>query len=242
MSPHKLTALLTLLTLVTNSIAVTNAACNVDLTTKGLPSCAQQCPEWCWATVIGEIKEYYRVNNGSFGATPVCRGYECKVVSDVRKQSCCTESTECNASSSAPLGCGNPSSPDEILQGFESEMPSKTWVHLHGKPGYSCKPGDGCWPSESTLQSLLMAGNPVARATHGHITAIAGCRQAGDLVEYRVLDSLKDPNVTLWMNWTILTLGPPPGVKPYGDGPWQNTYYVNDTGAARLSVSRPLEV
>ena len=60
---------------------------------------------------------------------------------------------------------------------------------------------------------------------------MAGCRrnEISGLIEYRVLDSLKNPNIEIWMNFTLLTLGPPSGVQPYGDGPWQNTYYVNST-------------
>ena len=216
-------------------VASSSPSCSVDLTTHGLPACAQACPEWCWATVIGEMKEYYRFRSLSATeqakAAPMCNGLECKVVSDVRKQACCTASTECNPSRGAAMGCGNPSSAKEITQGFQNEVPSKSWVHLHGNPGYSCKPGDGCWPSQDQLQNLLMSGSPVARATHGHITVVAGCRQTGDLIEYRVLDSLKNPNVSLWMNWTILTLGPPPGVRPFGDGPWQNSWFVNETSS-----------
>jgi hypothetical protein len=167
----------------------------------------------------------------------------------VRKSACCANQTECAASKQG-LGCGNPSSPEEIMHGFQQEVPSQEWVHMHGRPGYSCGPGDGCWPVEATLQKLLMAGKtsplllkaqygssftvvcthcgvvwlpgaPVARATHGHITVLAGCRQRGQgVTEYRVLDSLKDPATPLWMNYTLLTLGPPPG---QGDGPWQDT-------------------
>ena len=212
------------------SISFTHATtCNIDLTTKGLPVCTQACPEWCWATVISEIKEYYHVNNNSNDippATAKCHNYECKVVSDVRSSSCCQNSTECNSAGSG-MGCGNPSSAEEILQGFQLELPAKKWVHLSGRPGYPCTPADGCWPKEPVLQDLLRSNTPVARATHGHITTIAGCRTVAGVVEYRVLDSLKDPSVEIWMNFTLLTLGPPPGQKPYGDGPWQNTYYTN---------------
>jgi hypothetical protein len=42
------------------------------------------------------------------------------------------------------------------------------------------------------------------------------------VAEYRVLDSLKDPATPLWMNYSILTLGPPIG-SPDCDGPWQDT-------------------
>ena len=68
------------------AIATGATGCEIDLTTKGFPACVQACPEWCWATVIGELKEYYDV--GAAGTPPVsprCRGYECKVVSAVRK-------------------------------------------------------------------------------------------------------------------------------------------------------------
>ncbi len=212
--------------------------CGIDLTARGLPACAQQCPEWCWATVVGELKEYYRAIapgpglHKKLGATPACRRSECRIVSDVRKQACCKDSTECAASGTTTPGCGNPSSPEEIMLAFQHEIPSLQWVHLHGKPGYSCKPGDGCWPAESTLQRLLMSGTPVARATHGHITTIAGCRQGpSNTTEYRILDSLKNPDVALWMNWTILTLGPPPG---QGDGPWQDTYFANVNGTSAV--------
>ena len=47
------------------------------------------------------------------------------------------------------------------------------------------------------------------------------CFLAG-VAEYRVLDSLKDPATPLWMNYSILTLGPPIG-SPDCDGPWQDT-------------------
>ena len=110
---------------------------------------------------------------------------------------------------------------------------------MHGRPGYQCTPADGCYPTEAALQKLLMQGTPVARATHGHITALAGCRQntvdytgvdgvtvTKAVTEYRVLDSLQDPKVPLWMNYTLLSLGPPIG---QGDGPWQDTYYANIT-------------
>lgn len=114
------------------------------------------------------------------------------------------------------------------MQGFQREIPSQDWVHMHGRPGFDCHPGDGCWPSESTLQRLLLGGEPVARATHGHITVLAGCRQRDrGVTEYRVLDSLQDPATPIWMNYTILTLGPPPG---QGDGPWQDTCDRNASG------------
>jgi len=80
------------------------------------------------------------------------------VVSGVRKASCCQNSTECAAAKSGPMGCGNPSSPEEILQGFQQEIPSQEWVHMHGRPGFECHPGDGCWPQEATLQKLLAGG------------------------------------------------------------------------------------
>jgi hypothetical protein len=132
--------------------APVGGGCNIDLTTKGLPACAQVCPEWCWATVIGEVREYYTRNVSS------CHLYECQVVSGVRKASCCQNSTECAAAKSGPMGCGNPSSPEEILQGFQQEIPSQEWVHMHGRPGFECHPGDGCWPQEATLQKLLAGG------------------------------------------------------------------------------------
>ena len=43
-----------------------------------------------------------------------------------------------------------------------------------------------------------------------------------------VIDSLQDPRTLIWMNYTLLTLGPPPG---QGDGPWQDTYYSNHSKA-----------
>ena len=195
--------------------AAAAAGCNVDLTTKGLPACRQVCPEWCWATVIGEMREYYDKKPST------CQLDECHVVSGVRKASCCTNATECDFTRSGPMGCGNPSGPDEIMRGFQQEIPGQNWVHLHGRPGFDCHPGDGCWPTEATLQKLLIAGIPVARATHGHITVLGGCRARGQgVTEYRVLDSLKDPATPLWMNYTLLTLGPPPG---QGDGPLADT-------------------
>jgi hypothetical protein len=225
------------------SAARGDAGCNIDLTAKGLPACAQACPEWCWATVIGELQEYYLAKDEAAAAaaaaippaTPKCRGYECKVVSAVRKAACCNNATEC-ASSGHPLhACGNPSSPEEIMLGFQEEVPSQTWVHMHGRPGWSCTPADGCYPTEPVLQSLLMGGAPVARATHGHITALAGCRQStSGVVEYRVLDSLQDPEKPLWMNYTLLTLGPPPGK---GDGPWQDTYYSNSSAGGSIYLT-----
>lgn len=57
-----------------------------------------------------------------------------------------------------PDGCGNPSSPDEIMQGFQEEVPSQTWIHMRGQPGFECTPKDGCYPTEAALQKLLMAG------------------------------------------------------------------------------------
>jgi hypothetical protein len=216
-----------------------DAACDVDLTAHGLPACAQACPEWCWATVIGEMKAFYASSRQHADAppqspppaTPQCRQDECRVVSDVRDAACCQPSTECApGAAGGAAGCGNPSSPDEILRGFQREVPRQRWVHLHGRPGRQCTPSDGCYPTEAALQRLLRAGTPVARATHGHITAVAGCRSAagggGGAVEYRVLDSLQDPATPLWMNYSLLTVGPPPG---QGDGPWQNTYYANTT-------------
>jgi hypothetical protein len=207
-------------------IATINA-CQIDLTTKGLPTCEQACPEWCWATVISEIKEYYQIQSMMLPpVTAKCHNYECKVVSNMRKASCCNNSTECLPSSGS-LGCGNPSSPEEIMKGFQLEIPKQKWIHMHGKPGFSCKPSDGCYPKEDVLQHLLMSNIPIARATHGHITTVSGCRMNDDgVVEYRVLDSLKDPSIQIWMNYTILTNGPPPG---QGDGPWQNTYFSNAT-------------
>ena len=117
------------------------------------------------------------------------------------------------------------------MRGFQQEMPNKNWTWMHGKPGYSCGPEDGCYPTEKKLSSLLSTIKiPVARATHGHITVVAGCRTlksesvggSSTVVEYRVVDSLQDPKTEIWMNYTLLTRGPPPGK---GDGPWQNTYY-----------------
>ena len=40
--------------------------------------------------------------------------------------------------------------------------------------------------------------------------------------QYRVLDSLQDPAVCVWWNYSLLALGPPPG---HGDGPWQDAFY-----------------
>ena len=204
-------------------------SCNVDLTNKGLPACAQACPEWCWATVISEIKEFYTIKDLQLPpASAKCQAQECKIVSDIRKSSCCNNKTECAPGSARTMGCGNPSSSEEILSGFQLEIPKQKWRHMHGRPGYSCKPGDGCYPTEQVLQDLLMQNVPIGRATHGHITVVAGCRIQKDtgLIEYRVLNSLKDPNIPIWMNYTLLTIGPPIG---QGDGPWQNTYYSNSS-------------
>ena len=122
-------------------------SCTIDLTTAGLPACAQACPEWCWATVIGELKAFYdakeisTTNSNSFNggsapppATPQCAGYECKVVSDVRKAACCKNTTECASSGGGggggAMGCGNPSSTDEILLGFQQEVRLKESVYI----------------------------------------------------------------------------------------------------------------
>mmetsp|Transcript_21010 Transcript_21010/g.39340 ORF Transcript_21010/g.39340 Transcript_21010/m.39340 type:complete len:232 (+) Transcript_21010:112-807(+) len=203
--------------------------CSIDLTQSGYPTCLQECPDWCWATVISGMKQYYLANPPTVpfvrgnNATAKCQDDECHVVSDVRglsPEQCCSLATECDVGDDA---CGNASGDDEIFAGLQLEVPSREWTM---KP--TADQGDfvnGPIP-ESQIVELLMAGTPIAREIHGHITSLVGCKpdREGKGNVYRVLDSLEDQDDEIWMDFATLVSDYKEGGGRQ-DGPWETAYW-----------------
>lgn len=112
-------------------------SCNIDFTTHGMPICMQVCQEWCWATVIGEFKEYYQKRDTN--DSPVCRQRECKVVGVTIGKDCCKSldpsqpGKECGGGT-APGTCGGPASYKTMLSQLKTEVPSQKWVQINGAP------------------------------------------------------------------------------------------------------------
>jgi len=204
-------------------------SCNVDFTKNGMPVCFQVCQEWCWATVIGEFKEYYLKRNTN--DTPFCRKKECNVVSKAIGRDCCTPlnpsepEKECGGGSDVGT-CGGPAEYSTILSQLTAEIPSQKWVQTDGPP------------SEAQLQQILLSGSPVGRAGSGHIDAVVGCRpcQGGPSGcpkgsgghEYRLIDSLVDPEKEMWLSYNIV-------VHPSREYNWHSSYY--SSGSAETNAS-----
>lgn len=196
-----------LLSILLAAVAATAAPlvppCDVDLTTRGFPACVQLCQDWCWATVIGEFEDYYKVSRmvglGAYqGVTPKCRRDECGVVSQALGTDCCGDAPGGCDSGQKP--CGEPAPIERITSILQQRIPSAgTWTHYDGIP------------PESTVAALLAAGHPVGRLVPGHIDAVVGCRPGKDGgTEYRLVDStMDDPLQGNWMaNYTWLMTTP----------------------------------
>mmetsp|Transcript_119962 Transcript_119962/g.373622 ORF Transcript_119962/g.373622 Transcript_119962/m.373622 type:complete len:219 (+) Transcript_119962:63-719(+) len=190
--------------------AVASAAdCNVNLLTKGFPECQQACEEWCWATIVGEFEEYYRVSpllRERPGVTPQCRHDECSVASEAFGTDCCTG--EPGGCMTGKKPCGLPMMASNISTFLQRRVPSAGRWQLH----------EGI-PEESTVASLLKAGHPIGRLVPGHIDAIVACRPGkSGQTEYRLADSLVPDGLGLWFpNYTFMMEVPfAPGQAVYG--------------------------
>jgi hypothetical protein len=141
----------------------TNAALNASTascpTTVAVPHCMQTCPEWCWATTVAVVQDFYS------GKTASCEADECAVVSDATGLSCCSAS-ECSGT------CGQGGTVSEI----QSELNK-------GEQAFSYS---GSALSESALIQHLQAGHPVLRLTTGHIDIVTGICDGG---MYQLTDS-----------------------------------------------------
>jgi len=67
-----------------------NSNCNTDMTHK-MPVCYQVCDEWCWATIITMVDDYYKGENN-------CVGAECAVPEHVFRYQCCPWTNSCHNS------------------------------------------------------------------------------------------------------------------------------------------------
>merc|ERR1719253_594818 len=113
---------------------VASTGCSVDLTTKGLPMCFQDCEEWCWATVIAEFQTYYA--HGLESSKNWCHDSECSVVSDVVGADCC-------AAASGPHGhawggqktkCGKGLAMPSIHKEMSKRIPGQKFILKNGPP------------------------------------------------------------------------------------------------------------
>jgi hypothetical protein len=94
--------------------------------------------------------------------------------------------------------------------------------------------------TEAILQKLLMAGTPIAKATHGHIMVLASCcRNDIGAAEYLIVDSTKGPTFTIaeWMNYTLLILGPPLDIATFAI----TGVTISDATATRAACERLYE-
>jgi len=202
-------------------------SCNVDLTKNGLPNCFQVCQNWCWATVIGEFKDYYKSQEGS-NDTPICAKHECNVVSNAIGEDCCTPldpghpGAQCGGASAVGT-CGGAATYETVLSQLQAEIPSQNWVQTDA-------------PSEAHLQQLLMSGNPVGRTGFGHIDVVAGCRpcQGGPSGcpkgsgghEYLLIDSLETEE--FWYSYEIM-------VNPNPQASWTVAFYSSGSLGGNVS-------
>jgi hypothetical protein len=202
-------------------------SCNVDLTKNGLLNCQQVCQDWCWATVIGDYKEYYKRQEGS-NDTPLCAKHECRIVSNAIGDDCCAPldpsrpGVQCGGASAVGT-CGGPASIDTVLSQLRAEIPSQNWVQTGA-------------PSEAQLQKLLLSGHPVGRTGFGHIDTVAGCRpcQGGQGGcpkgsgghEYRLIDSLFTEEV--WYSYEVM-------VNPNPQASWTIALYSSGYLGANVS-------
>jgi hypothetical protein len=65
-----------------------NSVCNADMTHK-MPACYQVCDEWCWATSITMVDDYYKGENN-------CVGAECAVAEHEFGLQCCPWTNSCH--------------------------------------------------------------------------------------------------------------------------------------------------
>merc|ERR1712054_358756 len=106
-------------------------------------------------------------------------------------------------------------------------------------------------PSEAELQQILLSGSPVGRAGSGHIDAVVGCRpcqgapdgcpKGSGGFEYRLIDSLVDPETVMWTSYQNL-------IHPTREYKWHASYYssgskdTNASGTASSNPRRPLSL
>lgn len=233
------------------------SSCSVDLTTKGLPICVQDCQNWCWATVISEFQEYFRNREALLrgtNITPQCVHDECTIVSETIEEftsdDCCAKidpmkpGHACHElqNSSYPMYCGSPARLQMIVFQLGRLIPGRQWAHMQ-KP-----------PSEQQLQTILVEyDSPVGRSLLGHIDAVVGCRpcQGGRFgcpkgsggTEYRVIDSLmldggkENPQ---WLSYSNL-LNTTKAWKALKNPPWEYAVWKETIYSPGTSQHRPAE-
>jgi len=75
-----------------------DGTCVGDMTHK-MPVCYQICDEWCWATGVSMVSDYYKGQN-------TCTGFECAVATHEFGQQCCPWSNSCkNTDKDQPSAC-----------------------------------------------------------------------------------------------------------------------------------------
>lgn len=202
-----------------------SAQCDVDLTTKGLPICFQDCADWCWATVVGEFDTYY--NKRGLGASKnYCPQEECAVVSEAVGKKCCAHlgkpGRACGGASKEGT-CGGPAKGSTIIGELRKRIPQRSWTLVNRAL------------SETELQNALRSGHPVGRNLPGHIDAVVGCRPKGSGTEYKVIDSLGggggDPDKAFW--WSSYDVA----VYNGGSKPaWLFSYYSKSASYTNVTI------
>jgi len=186
--------------------------CTSDISTMGIPHCIQQCEEWCWATAIGMVIDYYNKQSG------VCLRDECVLESQLAKQNCCTSATQCKGD------CGVGATWSQI-KSISSQNLKKNWID-----------NVGCLAIPS-IHDVLYQGNPVLAGItwpsgSGHLVLIVGFRAFwkgtyghgfDDFYwQYRVSDSLQQD--LQWVNESDMCIN----YSGQG-GKWTNSLYVYGT-------------
>lgn len=90
------------------SLSERNGRCITDMT-HYMPACYQICNQWCWATGVAMVSDYYKGQN-------YCQGFECAVASRGLGRQCCPWRNSCsNNLNDQGGGCNQGGQPNQIV-------------------------------------------------------------------------------------------------------------------------------
>ncbi|CAK0873055.1 unnamed protein product [Prorocentrum cordatum] len=182
-----------------------------------LHACLQYRREWCWATSVALVANYYKPDLIKI-VDDNCRGLECEIVGSLNHRDCCSNKDAC-----ADIN-GTAGDITIALHRFSDQRFRVWWSSL----------------SQERLQQILIDGNPVVIAIDwntggGHVMLIGGTNGQGVFYLHDPMNIEGEGSFQSLAYADIIAYRPP--YNKQQTGTWHETYALAEYGSCTMPQS-----